>query len=79
MRVTAKGQVTIPRHLREKAGFLPGAQVEFQEENGRLYIRKVAGPGAALVEQMRGRGTVGMTTDDILDLTRGPRGKGGRR
>ena len=73
MRVTSKGQVTIPLHLREKAGILPGCQVEFVEENYRIYIRKAADSdrGTALVQRMRGRGDVTMTTDEILALTRG--------
>jgi AbrB family looped-hinge helix DNA binding protein len=73
MRVTTKGQVTIPLRLRDKAGIVPGCEVEFSEEKGRIYVRKIAdsGPGKALVKQMAGRGTVKMSTDEILALTRG--------
>ncbi|HOZ49824.1 MAG TPA: AbrB/MazE/SpoVT family DNA-binding domain-containing protein [Candidatus Hydrogenedentes bacterium] len=73
MRVSTKGQVTIPLHLREEVGIVPGSEVEFQQDGQRLYLRKVAAPGRgqALVKQMAGKGTVKMTTDEILALTRG--------
>jgi len=73
MKVTTKGQVTIPLPLRQKVGIVPGSEVEFVEERGRLYLKKVEGPGRgeALVAAMRGRGTVAMSTDEILALTRG--------
>lgn len=75
MRITSKGQVTIPQHVREKAKLVPGSEVEFIEEKGRIYIRKVASSfrGQELVERMTGKGTVHMTTDEILRLTRGDR------
>ena len=75
MKITSKGQVTIPQGLREKAGLLPGSEVEFVQDSGRLYLRKVGGRsrGAAVVQRLRGRGTVRMTTDQILALTRGDR------
>jgi len=75
MRVTSKGQVTIPRWLRDKAGITPGCQVEFYEDNGRFCLRKTkdGGRGRLLVEHISGRGRIGMTTDEILALTRGKR------
>ena len=73
MRVTTKGQVTIPMHLREKTGIVPGCEVEFAEEKGRLYLRKTkfSERGKELVRRMTGKGSVKMTTDEILALTRG--------
>jgi len=73
MKVTTKGQVTIPWNLRRKVGIVPGNEVEFVEERGRLYLKKVEGTGRgeSLVARMRGRGTVKMSTDEILSLTRG--------
>jgi AbrB family looped-hinge helix DNA binding protein len=75
MKVTSKGQVTIPQDLREKTGLMPGSEVEFAQEGNRLYIRKVQGRGRgkALIDRMRGRGSVRMSTDEILALTRGDR------
>ncbi len=71
MRVTQKGQVTIPLEVRRALGIHAGSEVEFQiEENGaRLVVdqqrtaREIAG--------MRGAGSGEMTTEEILALTRG--------
>jgi AbrB family looped-hinge helix DNA binding protein len=73
MKVTTKGQVTIPLRLREKTGIVPGCEVEFAEERGRLYLRKSKSSerGAEIVRRMTGKATVRMTTDEILALTRG--------
>lgn len=75
MKVTSKGQVTIPQELRRKVGIMPGSEVEFHEEKGRLVLRKVQGRGRGeeLVRRLRGQGTVQMSTDEILALTRGDR------
>ncbi len=72
MRVTIKGQVTIPRTVREKTGIVPGSEVEFRLDGNRVYLRKIAaeGRGESLVNRMTGKGCVKMTTDDILRLTR---------
>ena len=40
MKVTRRGQVTIPKELRERTGIDDGTEVEFYEENGRLVIVK---------------------------------------
>lgn len=73
MKVTTKGQVTIPLELREKTGIVPGCEVEFREARGGLVLRKVEGTGRGreLVRNMTGRGTVKMSTDEIMALTRG--------
>ncbi len=73
MRVSTKGQVTIPLALRERTGIVPGSEVEFHEEGRRLYLRKApaTGRGKSLVSQMAGKGKVAMSTDEIMTLTRG--------
>ena len=74
MRITSKGQVTIPISIREKAGFLPNTEVEFEVKGKTVYIRKVKSGykrGRALVSQMRGRATTRMSTEEIMELTRG--------
>ena len=76
MRITSKGQVTIPAAIREKAGLLPHTEVEFRLEGGivriaRARARRGDSRGARLVERLRGRGDVAMTTDQIMALTRG--------
>ncbi|MBI5093166.1 MAG: AbrB/MazE/SpoVT family DNA-binding domain-containing protein [Candidatus Hydrogenedentes bacterium] len=73
MRVTKKGQVTIPFDLREKTGIVPGNEVKLSEEEGRIVIRKVAGSGRGkdVVGRMTGKGSVRMSTDEVMALTRG--------
>ena len=73
MRITQKGQVTIPQHLREQLGLLPHTEVEFVLEGDKLYVCKKEGEsrrGYELVEHMRGRSGTGMSTDEITGLTR---------
>ena len=73
MRVTAKGQVTIPKALREQLGIGAGSEVSFVRKGDTIVIRKaidVPSRGDKLVERLRGRGDVTMTTDQIMALTR---------
>jgi len=73
MRISEKGQVTIPVEVRQKAGLLPDTEVAFAVAGKRVYIYKAARSrrrGRALIEAMRGKGTVRMTTDQIMALTR---------
>jgi len=77
MRVTIKGQVTIPQEIRERHGFLPGTEVRFVEERGIVRLVKdgeVPTRGQALVSRMRGRAQERLTTDEIMALTRGDDG-----
>ncbi len=70
MRVTSKGQVTIPQEIRRRLGIEPGSEVQFEvEDDGVRMVRGSAGEGAALVAKMRGRGD-GLSTDEIMALTR---------
>lgn len=73
MRLTSKGQVTIPQHIREKLGLRPGIRVEFDIAGDSVRIRKAKDQdiGRRLVEHMRGRATSGLTTDQIMAMTRG--------
>jgi AbrB family looped-hinge helix DNA binding protein len=72
MRVTTKGQVTIPQHIREKLGITPATEVEFVEEKGKVYIIKRPGTNKSShrFRKLRGVATVRMTTDEIMALTR---------
>jgi AbrB family looped-hinge helix DNA binding protein len=73
MRITTKGQVTIPQAVRDRLGLLPHTEVQFRVEGGVAVMQKVTGGGdrgRALVQRMRGTGTIQMTTDEILALTR---------
>ena len=74
MKITSKGQVTIPIEVRERLGLLPDTEVEFEVVGNAARIRKVRGStgrGRRLVERMRGRGSIRLSTDEILRLTRG--------
>jgi len=73
MRVTTKGQVTIPQHIREKLGITPAAEIDFIEEKGRVYLVKKKGSNITThkFRKLRGIATVKMTTDEIMALTRG--------
>lgn len=79
MRVTSKGQVTIPIALREKAGIFPDSEVEFGFIGDTITIKKSASNGRRLsrgeeiVARARGKGSANrdLTTDQIMALTRG--------
>jgi AbrB family looped-hinge helix DNA binding protein len=76
MRITSKGQVTIPVAIREKAGLLPGTEVDFELEGDRVRIVRAKAPkgetrGEEIVRRLRGSGSGKMTTDEIIALMRG--------
>jgi len=71
MRVTTKGQVTIPRHIREKLGIIPQTDIDFKEEKGKFYIVKTSKTKRTNnFKKFRGIASSQMTTDEILRLTR---------
>jgi len=71
MRVTTKGQVTIPRNVREILGITPQTNVEFKEEEGRFYIVKAQrNKTSHKFKKFRGIATSNMSTDEIMALTR---------
>ena len=74
MRISSKGQVTIPIEIRERLGLLPNTEVRFEVDGNTVRIvreERQSGRGQRLVELMRGRATSGMSTDEIMALTRG--------
>lgn len=76
MRITSKGQVTIPLAIRRAAGLLPNCEVNFKVEGKKVILLKAARQphrGESLIQRLRGRGSVKMTTDEIMALTRGER------
>jgi AbrB family looped-hinge helix DNA binding protein len=77
MRITSKGQVTIPADIRERAGLMPHTEVDF-EFDGRVVrivrakAKKKPSRGERIVAHLRARGgTITMSTDEIMKLTRG--------
>ena len=76
MKITTKGQVTIPQDIREKAGLLPNTEVEFEYVRGRVTLTAVPvakDAGRSLAGALRGsagRTPKGMTTDALMKLLR---------
>ncbi|CAN5720789.1 AbrB/MazE/SpoVT family DNA-binding domain-containing protein [soil metagenome] len=66
MKITTKGQVTIPQFIREELGLLPHTEVEFEIQDGAVLLKKAHG-----IEHLRGRADAGLSTDEIMALTRG--------
>lgn len=74
MKVTDKGQVTIPKDLRDALGIGAGTEVQFEAKGSTIIVRKVNDAptrGTRLANRLRGRGDVALTTDEIMALTRG--------
>jgi AbrB family looped-hinge helix DNA binding protein len=80
MRMTSKGQVTVPKRLRELADIGPGSEIDFDFENGKITLskgRRTNGSaktrGERVVEALRNTRTVNreLTTDEIMRLMRG--------
>lgn len=83
MRITSKGQVTIPQHIRERAGLLPHTEVAFEFKGGRVILRRSSGPAGsgkhaarirAALEKTRGAANEaafkGWSTDRIMAFLR---------
>lgn len=73
MRVTTKGQVTIPLEIRKKLNITPATEVQFiVGKDDRVYIEKTknAAVGASRFSKLRGAATVKMSTEEIMALTR---------
>lgn len=74
MRITSKGQVTIPQQVRRELGLEPGDEVEIVVRDGVATIVPADGPsgrGRRIVDALLGRGDVELSTDEIMALTRG--------
>ncbi len=81
MRVTSKGQVTIPRHLREIAGIAPNSDVVFAVENGKITIvpKDASTDGGddarmrrlrEVLDRLEGTGDQTLNADDVMKITR---------
>ena len=87
MRLTSKGQVTIPQAVRDKSGLQPHSEVEFEvQANGDVLIRRASAPASPTglsaasplrraFEQVRGSANAaqfkGMGTDEFMKFIRG--------
>jgi antitoxin PrlF len=81
MRVTSKGQVTIPRDLRELVGISPNSEVVFALEDGKIVILPKDNPREAAdrerlaafleaLDRLEGTGDPAMNAEDVMALTR---------
>lgn len=72
--VTIKGQVTIPKSVRDHLGIVPGSQVDFRRTaDGQIVIEPAEAKPSSRFAQLRGHAGEGMATEDIMALTRGER------
>ncbi len=70
--VTSKGQVTIPKAVRASLGIEPGHSVAFEMDGaGRVVLTRVGTPPPSRFERLRGSADAGLSTDEIMALTRG--------
>jgi antitoxin PrlF len=85
MRMTSKGQVTIPKHIREKLGVQPGDEIGFREEGQAMIVEKAndsertpaVNPGLELAKHLLGKGPAMrkgrpmITSEELIEMTRG--------
>ncbi len=76
MKITSKGQVTIPKGIRDEFGLLPGTEVEFVAERGQVKVRRLEGGrtrGQEIVDHLKqaSGGDIKMSTEEIMRMTRG--------
>jgi AbrB family looped-hinge helix DNA binding protein len=78
MRITSKGQVTIPQEIREKAGLLPHTEVEFEYRDGEVVLKPAKpalSPGWEAIRKTAGTANnpvfKGWSTDEIIKFLRG--------
>lgn len=74
MKITAKGQVTIPKALREKYRLFPDTEVEFEPTDRGVVVRLAGSCNAQLrnlIDQAVGCATIPISTDEIFAITRG--------
>lgn len=72
--VTSKGQVTIPKAVRDLLGIQPGTEVEFRRAaDGTIVLERAdrRRPARSRFAKLRGSAGPGMSTDEIMALTRG--------
>jgi antitoxin PrlF len=71
-RMTTKGQVTVPKRLRDYLGLKPGSDVDFElSQDGRVFVKTHHGAPESRFARLRGSAKPGMTTDELMALTRG--------
>jgi antitoxin PrlF len=71
-KLTTKGQVTIPKRLRDCLDLEPGSDVDFElSQDGRVFLKTHRKAPESRFARLRGSAELGMTTDELMALTRG--------
>lgn len=70
MKVTSKGQVTIPRDIRNTLDITPNSEVEFLKDGQRVYLVKKKRRGPVDFGRFVGVADAGLTTAELMELTR---------
>ncbi len=79
MQITSKGQITIPKHIRDFAGLQPHTEAEFVIEDGRVFLDKKpkrkyrSERGRKIIENLLKYANTrnALTADQIMEMTRG--------
>lgn len=70
--VTSKGQVTIPKRVRDLLGIVPGSKVDFERApDGRIILVKSGKKAPSRFAKLLGSAGKGLSTDEIMAMTRG--------
>lgn len=70
-KMTAKGQVTIPKEVRQRLGLRPGDELEFVEEDGRFTLRKRLQASPFAIYRGYLEGLAGHDPDELVREMRG--------
>ena len=80
-KVTSKGQVTIPKHIRDRRAITAGTKLEVSERGEEIVFRKAKKKVRrrksddpefeAYLERVSGTLDLGMSTDEYMELLRG--------
>lgn len=71
MKITIKGQVTIPKSIREQYGLCPGNEIRFVERDHCVILEKVQ--TSDVWQRYRGILKINKKTDEVIRALRGPR------
>ncbi len=71
-RITSKGQVTLPKRMRDHLGLKPGSEIEFTINNrAEIVLKAKEKPPKSKFDDLVGTLELGMTTDEFMRMIRG--------
>ena len=70
MRISERGQVTIPREIQERYGLLPNTEVEFELDESGVRLRPVRGSRRKAMQALYGKKRLPHSTDELMSLLR---------